>query len=120
MLRRPGSNLEVLYTCSEPNDTGDDPETFPLVAIRFGAEHCGFTFDARCLTARLPSADPRLHEVVVQQAERMLAELAPEAPLVDRASSAIAAEFLAGQKPKVRNVAACLDMTPRTLQRKLE
>ena len=113
------NSLRVLLSHAAPDATAEYTRTFDGVPVQFGAAFSGFVFDSTFLDARLASADPRLHDVVVRHAESMLEELPRARRLTERVRGAIAAE-LAGGNPSVTQVAGRLHMSPRTLERKLE
>jgi len=115
----PRASLKVLFPQSQPANTKEYALTFGATPIEFGAQFCGYVFDAEWLTARLGSADARLHDVILKHAEKMLAELPRARQLTERVRSAIVDE-LAGGDPSVAHIAPRLRMSPRTLERKLE
>ena len=114
-----GASAKILLTYSAPSDLNEHTATFGTTPIQFDAPFSGFTFDAACLSARLASGDTRLHDMIVQQAEKMLEELPRARQLTERVRSALLAE-LAGGNPSVTQVAPRLHMSPRTLERRLE
>jgi AraC-like DNA-binding protein len=113
------ATARVLLSYAAPADTSEYAPTFGNLPIEFGAPFSGFVFDAACLGGRLASADSRLHDVIVRQAEQMLEELPRARPLTERVRSALLIE-LAGGNPSVTQVAPRLHMSPRTLERRLE
>jgi AraC-like DNA-binding protein len=115
----PRPSLRVFFEHPRPDDVTEYRRTFGSTPLHFGAEFCGFAFDASWLTAALGSADSRLHEVILKHAEKMLSELPRARQLTERVRSAIVDE-LAGGDPSVTHIAPRLRMSPRTLERKLE
>jgi AraC-like DNA-binding protein len=114
-----GASLRVLFNYAAPDHTQEHALTFGDVPVHFAAPFSGFVFDAACLAGRLASADLRLHDMILQQAEKMLEELPRARGVTERVRSAILAE-LPGGNPSVSHVAPRLHMSPRTLERKLE
>jgi AraC-like DNA-binding protein len=79
----------------------------------------GFLFDRRLLDMPLPSADPKLHEVMRRHAEVMLNDLPRTRSLSDQVRELIAKELTSGNASVVR-VASHLNVSSRTLERRLE
>lgn len=109
----------VLFAHGAPPDRAEYAATFGDAPIAFGAPYSGFALEASSLDAAMPTADSKLHDVIRQHAERMLAELPRAHDLIERVRDAIARE-LAGGNPSVAQIAKGLHTSPRTLERRLE
>lgn len=84
----------------------------------FDAEANRLTFKAALLETPLLSANPDLHAMLVRRADDMLAELPTSDSYVDRTRHAAARSLRAGELG-VEAIAARLDTSARTLQRRL-
>jgi len=110
--------LEVWFTYPEPRDVAAHRATFQGARLRFGAPWNGFVYDARRLNTRLASADPSLHRVLREHAERLLAELAPGDGLVAQVRAQVLSTLKQGPLAAPA-VAAEMGVTRRTLTRRL-
>jgi AraC-like DNA-binding protein len=93
---------------------------------RFGAAANVAVLDAALLALPVPNADPGLYPLLRQHAERLLLERGRAGGVVGQAHGAILQRLApnAGRSPvpdpvRLAGIAADLDLTPRTLQRKL-
>ncbi|MGD8859238.1 MAG: AraC family transcriptional regulator [Myxococcales bacterium] len=112
--------LEVWFTHPEPADVSEYAETFPRASrIRFDQPHAGFAFPEAMLDRELPSADPKLHEVLRRHADQLLAEL-PQAQSCTERVRALLMDELRGGNPTAVHISSALHMSSRTLTRKLE
>lgn len=87
--------------------------------IDFRAPSNKLTFASGFLALPIAKADASLCAVLDRHAEELLAKFPPQHSLVDQVRSIIAAE-LRGGDPSLERVADQLNLTPRTLQRKLQ
>ena len=118
MLRSlPGLQCWLLHTA--PADTREYVATFGAAILRFSAPFSGFVFGAELLAQPLPSADPNLHSVIRQHAERALGEM-PSARSMTEAVRRLLLKELAHGQPTADHIAHLLHTSPRTLARKLE
>jgi AraC-like DNA-binding protein len=101
--------LCILLAHPAPADTSEYERTFPGAALRF----------ASVLGAPLRSADANLHDLMRRHAERMLQEL-PQALPITRRVKGLIAEELSGGHPGCAHIATRLQVSPRTLERRLE
>lgn len=88
--------------------------------VQFSAPYTGARFPASVLDQAVPNADPSLFGVLAGHAERLLAARAQ--PLADGIVEAVHAQIagnLARDRARLADVAAALNCTPRTLQRRL-
>jgi AraC-like DNA-binding protein len=111
--------LAIVFGHPAPADVSEYERTFPGAALRFGTSQYGFEFAASVLGAPLRSADANLHDLMRRHAERMLQEL-PQALPITRRVKGLIAEELAGGHPGCAHIAARLQVSPRTLERRLE
>jgi AraC-like DNA-binding protein len=111
--------LCILLAHPAPADTSEYERTFPGAALRFGMPQYGFEFAASVLGAPLRSADANLHDLMRRHAERMLQEL-PQALPITRRVKGLIAEELSGGHPGCAHIATRLQVSPRTLERRLE
>jgi AraC-like DNA-binding protein len=110
---------EVSFMHAQPEDTRAYVETFSKQAtIHFGQPWCGFAFPTASLDEPIPSADPHLHQLVRKLADQLLSELPAAASLTARVRELIAAELASG-KATSTHVASALNVSARTLTRRL-
>jgi AraC-like DNA-binding protein len=111
-------NLEVWFKHEAPADLSSYHAIFRSAKLVFGAAFDGFVYGGDRLDEPLPSANPSLHVVLRDHADRLLAELAPGDSLVEQVSADILAVLREGGAAAERT-AARLGMTRRTLTRRL-
>ncbi|HKG59476.1 MAG TPA: AraC family transcriptional regulator [Pyrinomonadaceae bacterium] len=87
--------------------------------VEFRAPANKLTFPTSFLSLPIAKADASLCAVLDRHAEELLAKFPPRDSLVDQVRSIIANE-LRGGDPSLERVADELNLTPRTLQRKLQ
>lgn len=80
--------------------------------------NCG-EFDAALLSLPVPNADISLYPVLQQHAERLLGQREPGAPAIVAGVRAAIIRNLAHDRVRLASIAQELDLSPRTLQRKL-
>lgn len=112
-------DLDVYFMHAAPEDTREYEKTFAGGRLRFSAPFNGFVLPARLLDEPLPTADPKLHELIRRHADLVLAELPKTETLTQRVRDLVAQE-LSGGNPGVEHIARKLGMSSRTLGRKLE
>lgn len=110
--------LEVCFSHDEPRDLSEYRATFRGASLRFGAPWNGFIYDAKRLDTQLASADPSLHRVLREHAERLLGELAPGDSLVEQIRARVLSRLKDGPVAAV-DVAATMGVSRRTLTRRL-
>lgn len=110
--------LEVWFKHARPKDVSVYEAIFPGVKLVFGAQFDGFVSGAWRLEEPLPTANPPLHRVLREHADRLLRELAPADMLLERVSSEILRRLSEGTST-ADDTAAQLGMTRRTLTRRL-
>lgn len=113
------SRITVLLAHASPPDLREYEMTFGAARLHFGALSYAFEFDAELLRAPLRSADANLHDLMRRHAERVLREL-PQALPITRQVKTLITEELADGHPGCAHIAQRLQMSPRTLERRLE
>jgi AraC-like DNA-binding protein len=111
-------DLKVMLTYEEPADLSVHRAVYGGATLCFGAAWNGFIFDAAHLDTVLPTADPSLHQVLRDHAERLLAQLAPSDSLVERVRQHLL-DSLQGGPLSANAVAERLGLSRRTLARRL-
>ncbi len=108
------------FTHATPADTQEHSRIFGTEVV-FGAPHHCAEFPAILLTLPVPNADVGLYPVLQQHAEQLLRQKAGSqagAGIVAQVAAVIA-QNLSQDRARVAQVAQDLNLTPRTLQRKL-
>jgi AraC-like DNA-binding protein len=117
-IARDMPELEVWFSHDQPRDTANYRAVFGSARLRFGAPWNGFVYDAERLETKLASADPSLHRVLREHAERLLAELAPGDGVVEKVRAQVLSSLKDGPLAAV-DVAERMGITRRTLTRRL-
>jgi len=118
---RPLAPHALAFAHVRPHDA--DPAEYARVLGTmpdFGAPAHTADFDAALLALPLPAADTGMYPLLQQHAERLLRERAQaqSAGIVAQVHAAIV-DTLAREPVRLAGIAAALDLSPRTLQRKL-
>jgi AraC-like DNA-binding protein len=113
------SRVTVLLAHPVPADLTEYMLTFGSARLHFGALSYGYEFDADLLRAPLGSADANLHDLMRRHAERVLRELPQALPITRQVKTLITEELTDGH-PGCAHIAQRLQMSPRTLERRLE
>ncbi|SDE44294.1 AraC-type DNA-binding protein [Massilia sp. PDC64] len=122
LAARPLAPHALAFAHARPPDA--DPAEYARVLGTmpdFGAPAHTADFDASLLALPLPAADTGMYPLLQQHAERLLRERAqaqPGSEIVARVHAAIV-DALAREPVRLAGIAAALDLSPRTLQRKL-
>jgi AraC-like DNA-binding protein len=116
-VARPVTPREIRFAHPEPESTAEHERVLGA-STRFSAGENAFLLCRDDLSAPLLGDNPALLEVLERRAEEQLAELPAAESLVDRVRALIAAELKAGT-PSAARVAAALDISVRTLTRRL-
>jgi AraC-like DNA-binding protein len=111
------SASEVSFQHQRPRDTTEHERIFRC-PVRFGAEANEFKFSSAALGLPLIKADPGLCIVLDRHAEELLAKYPRTDTLIERLRTIIRNE-LNGGDASLERVAGQVDMSARTLQRKL-
>jgi AraC-like DNA-binding protein len=112
------TGLEIWFEHAAPPDPREYALTFGEARLRFAAPAYAFAFDATRLDAPLPSADPRLNELLRKHVQLTLDELPPAPSLTEQVRSWVAGELPHGD-PSVVQAARKMHMSSRTLARRL-
>lgn len=108
----------VEFQHNAPRDTSEHAQLFRC-PVEFGAPANKLTFATSFLSLPIAKADASLCAVLDRHAEEMLTKFPPRDSLTDQVRSIITGE-LRGGDPSLERVADQLNLTPRTLQRKLQ
>jgi len=112
-------DFEVRFSHPQPQDTSLYSQVFSERAtIRFDQPVCGFVFPCKGLEDPLPTADPKLHMVLRDHAERLVREL-PQAQSVTARVRELLIENLASENATAAAVAKALHLSTSTLTRRL-
>lgn len=115
---RQAPELEVWLTYPEPRDLGLHRQIFGDAKLCFDAPWNGFVHDASLLDFVVPGADPTVHALLRQHAERLLAEASAGDDLVQQVRAQLL-ESLKDGPLTASSVAARMGVTRRTLTRRL-
>jgi len=108
----------VEFQHDAPADTSEHEKLFRC-PIEFRAPSNKLSFPTGFLSLPIAKADASLCALLDRHAEELLAKFPPRDSLVDQVRSIITGE-LRGGDPSLERVADQLNLTPRTLQRKLQ
>ena len=114
----PDAHGEVWFTYPEPADTSEHARSFPGTRLRFAAPFDAIVYERKYLDLPMPQADPKLHALLRRQLESVVAELPPTQELRRQVRKLILAE-LGGGNPSADHIAERLQMSRRTLTRRL-
>ncbi len=112
-------SYEVHFMHPEPKDTSEYALSFPHGRPRFGQPTSAFLLSRELFERPMPTADPKLHEVIRKHADVLLSELPDNASFAGRVRDLLMAE-LRGGNPTAPHIAQQLHISSRTLTRKLE
>lgn len=101
-----------------PADVSKHLEVFKC-PVKFSAAANRLLFPTSFLSLPLPKADAGLCALLDRHAEDLLVKYPPRDSVIDQVRNALATEF-GGGDPSLERIAAQLNLTPRTLQRKLQ
>jgi AraC-like DNA-binding protein len=110
---------EVWFAHARPASTDEYERTFGEQHLRFSAPWNGFVLSREYMEAPQLKADPKLHALLRKHGELLLAELPRAATFTEQVRDLIATELGSGTA-SVEQVARVLQMSPRTLGRKLQ
>ncbi|EED31552.1 transcriptional regulator OruR [gamma proteobacterium NOR5-3] len=85
--------------------------------LHFNCERAAWSFPAALLSTPLPSSNPALRQLYEAECARLLADLSDSAGIAEQTLNLL--RKLEGQYPKMPQVAAMLNMSPRTYRRRL-
>jgi AraC-like DNA-binding protein len=110
--------LQVAFPHAMPADVTAHAAVFG-VAPRFGAARTAIEFDRAVLEVSLPKAIPQLSSYLERQCVTLLAPSRSPTPTVIRAKTVLRQAMLHGAKPSATLLAKQLNMSHRTLLRRL-
>ena len=110
--------LVALFTHPRPDSIDEYERTFVGRRVVFDAPFNGFSFEQEFLSARMQTANPKLHQVLRAHAELVLAELPRTESLTQKVRDLVAQQLATGG-PSAEAVARELHMSRRTFSRKL-
>jgi AraC-like DNA-binding protein len=110
--------FEVWFTHARPENIAAYERTFPGGKLRFDAPFNGFVMSKDYLDVQVEGADPKLHALIRDHADALLAKL-PNAQAITMRVRDLIAKELSGGDPTVAQIARQLPMGERTLARRL-
>lgn len=110
---------EFWFTHEEPVETGLYEHVFGSGRVRFSAPLDGMVFDERLLDLSPSTADPKLHGLLRRLAEERIAELPPRKSFAQRVRVLVSRQ-LSGGDPSAEYIAQLLDVSRRTMTRRLK
>jgi len=113
------SSFECWFAHERPHDLAPYVRVFGATPLHFGAPCDALVFDRDLLEAPLKHTNRRLHEVLQRHADALLSELPPLDLLTGRVRELVL-QLLPVGKSDVRHAAERLNMSRRTLARKLK
>lgn len=111
--------MQVWFTYPEPTDTHRHREVFAGLTLRFDAPCDAIVLPSEALDRPLSSSDPKLNDLLRRHADRLLEGLAQDAGFTAQVRRLIV-EALPSGRGTVELIAARLEMSRRTLLRKLD
>lgn len=112
-------DTEIWFTHSKPERLDEYNQTFRSCRLRFNAPFNGIVLPAPLLDEPIGKFDPKLHTLIRQHADMLMADLPRAESLTERVREAIGKQ-LRGGKATLPLVARRLHMSQATLARKLE
>jgi AraC-like DNA-binding protein len=109
----------ISFVHERPENVREYEITFPGEEVLFGQSYDGMSFDAAFLDEKLVSADAKLHGVIRDHAENLLAEL-PKVQSFSESVRVLITRELSRGDPSASHIAELLGMSSRTLARRLE
>ncbi len=118
LLNRSDLALQVDFPYPEPAYRAAYSELFGPHWVRFNCSHQRISFDRRLGDTPLPSSNPALRELYEEECARLLSDLEGTDLVAEQILSLL--RKLEGQYPQMPQVARMLNISPRTLRRRLE
>jgi AraC-like DNA-binding protein len=113
------NGFEFWFSHERPLDTRPYERIFGAATLRFSAPCNAVLFDKDTLRVALRDSNPKLHTVLRRHAERLLADIPPIDMLTGRVRELVL-QLLPAGKSDVRHAAERLNMSRRTLARRLK
>jgi AraC-like DNA-binding protein len=112
------ANTEIWFRHAAPPDVRNYPEAFAGARVLFSSPVDAILFDANELAREVGAANPKLHRVLRTHADHMLTTL-PRAQSLPATVRSLITERLADGNVAADHIAACLQLSRRTLTRRL-
>jgi AraC-like DNA-binding protein len=113
------SDCELWFPYPRPDTLAVHEQVFEQARLRFEAPESALAFPESSLQSPLLHSDPKLHQLLVRHLRDRYPSRALSPSLIDMARTHILHELSSG-RAKVDHIATLLDMSRRTLCRKLE
>ncbi|MET0343066.1 MAG: AraC family transcriptional regulator ligand-binding domain-containing protein [Polyangiales bacterium] len=114
------SRVEVWFAHPEPNYRDEYQTTFAPSQVRFDAACYGFRLPVTELERPQRDADPHLHQVLRKHVAQLMIEQPNFTSFEGRVTQVLSDLLDASQPPTARQVASRLEISTRTLARRLE
>lgn len=111
-------DMEIWFEHAAPANTDLYREIFGDTPVVFNASANAILFNPDFLDRPLPTAEPRLHEVLRRQADQLLASL-PRHESVTSSVRKLLLEGMTGRKVSIEEIARKMHVSRRTLHRQL-
>lgn len=109
---------KICFQHAKPESISEYQQYFSC-PLEFLCDKNTIEFDKELLKTIIPDSDPALNLILCRQADEMLKNLPKAGNIIVRVREQLA-KSLRGGNPCIENIAASLNMTPRTLQRHLK
>jgi len=109
---------KIGFQHAEPEDISEYKNFFSA-KLEFLCDCNSIMFNKKLLNTPIPQSDPALNQVLTRHADELLKKLPKSSDIVERVREKLALS-LRGGNPGIDNLAESLNMTSRTLQRKLK
>jgi AraC-like DNA-binding protein len=113
------SQTQICFGFGEPTDVRTYEKVFAPASVRFGQPFHGLRFPAERLDLPMIRADAKLHDLLLRSVEDRLAELPSRLPLSQRVRKLLR-ESDRYARASAKTIADRLQISPRTLSRRLE
>lgn len=109
---------KIKFQHAEPESISKYQEYFSC-PLEFLCDKNSIEFDKQLLKTTIPDSDPALNHILCRQADELLKGLPNSGNIIENVKEQLV-KFLRHGNPGIENIADSLNMTPRTLQRKLK
>ena len=114
------SQIECWFPHAAPTDVSEYERSFGNATLRFNAPFFAITFNRAYESVPMPGADPVLHGAHCARIDSLLAAIAAAGALKTRVRVLIEQEMRESRGASVPRIAQALDMSHRTMSRRLE
>lgn len=114
------AGVECWFPYAPPRDVSEYERMFPGAKLEFNAPFAAFAFDRAYERLALPGADPRLHAMLREHMDAIVANVARTFGMRQRVRRVIEQRLRQGREASAASVARALHVSSRTLSRKLE